>query len=361
MAGSQAVTRIGPDCGLPYVLPPKVMPRSDDEVAVISPSSGITMSVKRIGRVVAYSFQFPERLGGCAVHLIQADTQKSKKEKKANRIFKGFQQGCWPSDEELQRELQLKTETPKKRTNKEDKLKISYLLCASGKAKEAERTTLVPFQRHPLRNAALKGTMLTQQFTVNYGMAYKHVVAMGTHPINATTPLCIVESMALIRKRTAVVCSLNDDGMLCSSSSSSSSPTKTPEPLQKGFNEAYGCLYLPFQSMSFHDDGEPGLGPIVASLSLGAEATIKFRVKAKFLVDSPPPSRAAGAENVKAMRDEMQIENRHRTVLTLRLRHGSVCVQEGEELQRRFEHAVEPTGFRIACTTRSIDPDVNGR
>lgn len=38
--------------------------------------------------------------------------------------------------------------------------------------------------------------------------------------------------------------------------------------------------------MNHHDDGEPGLGPIVSSLSLGeVPASMKFRLKRKYTKD----------------------------------------------------------------------------
>ncbi|SPO34685.1 uncharacterized protein PSFLO_00156 [Pseudozyma flocculosa] len=345
-------SQVGPKKGLPLVPAPKLSLHADADVAIVSPVSGIVTHVKREGGLVAYSFNFPKRMGGCAVHLVQADVEHGATEDTADRIFAGFQQGSWPQEDPDESRKKKKKGKKRKRASG-SKMDIGFIT----DDQESGRSTLVPFRRHPLRSSSLKGAMLTQQFTVNYGMAYKHAVAMGTNPIDATTPRCVTSSMSLIRARTAAVCPLDDEGVHRSSS--------TSEAMQRGFNEAYGCLYLPFQSMSFHDDGEPGLGPIVSSLSLGAEATMKFRVKAKLLLDSPSSlSGGRGSREqaaARAMRQEMQTLNRDRTVLTLRLRHGSVCVQEGAELQKRFEHAVEPGGFRVACTTRFIDPDINGR
>ncbi len=95
--------------------------------------------------------------------------------------------------------------------------------------------------------------------------------------------------------------------------------------------------------MNFHDDGEPGLGPVVSSLSLGSTCRMKFRLKAKHQAVFPA------------------VKVRDRTVLDLPLRHGSVVVQEGHDLQRYFEHCVSPDGFRIAVTARRIDAEKNDR
>ena len=43
------------------------------------------------------------------------------------------------------------------------------------------------------------------------------------------------------------------------------------------FNELLTAAYMEKQSMGFHTDGERGLGPIVASLSMGSPAIMKFR------------------------------------------------------------------------------------
>uniref|UniRef100_V5F0P1 Alpha-ketoglutarate-dependent dioxygenase AlkB-like domain-containing protein n=1 Tax=Kalmanozyma brasiliensis (strain GHG001) TaxID=1365824 RepID=V5F0P1_KALBG len=136
--------------------------------------------------------------------------------------------------------------------------------------------------------------MLTQQFTCNYGVAYKHVVAMGTEPLDATSPPVILSTLDLLHAR-----------------------TRSAIPLSQEFNELYPVLYLEHQAMNFHDDGEPGLGPVVSSLSLGSTCRMKFRLKAKH---------QAQFEGVRP---------RDRTVLDLPLRHGSVVVQEGHDLQKR--------------------------
>ena len=43
------------------------------------------------------------------------------------------------------------------------------------------------------------------------------------------------------------------------------------------FNELLTAAYMEKQSMGFHTDGERGLGPVVASLSMGSPAVMKFR------------------------------------------------------------------------------------
>uniref|UniRef100_A0A0W0F0A1 Alpha-ketoglutarate-dependent dioxygenase AlkB-like domain-containing protein n=1 Tax=Moniliophthora roreri TaxID=221103 RepID=A0A0W0F0A1_MONRR len=79
----------------------------------------------------------------------------------------------------------------------------------------------------------------------------------------------------------------------------------------------------------FHTDDEPGLGPTVAGLSLGAPAKMHFR------------KRGTGHRD---------------TELTVLLRHGDILVMHGPKFQKTYEHTVIPENFRIAATARYIDP-----
>ncbi|GAC95641.1 hypothetical protein PHSY_003217 [Pseudozyma hubeiensis SY62] len=277
---------------------------------VISDGSGVIMSVRRDAGLVMYTFTFPETFGDCKVHLVQSDVDRGGREDEADRIFEEFQRLTWPSSSSS-------TEAPAKSTERNHS--TSSTTSQSGTIHNTSNVEAIPFRRHVLKTHAGGGRMLTQQFTCNYGVAYKHVVAMGTQPLcTLTSPAPILSTLSLLHTRTrSVVPSLEQD-----------------------FNELYPVLYLEHQKMSFHDDGEPGLGPIVSSLSLGSACRMKFRIKQKFSSHFP------------------RITNR--TLLDLPLRHGSVVVQQGKDLQRMLEHCVNPDGFRIAVTARRIDPVENG-
>lgn len=76
--------------------------------------------------------------------------------------------------------------------------------------------------------------------------------------------------------------------------------------------------------MSYHDDGEQGLGPIVASLSLGADATMSFRpkgVKKKGKRMGNGPDRTIGTK----------------VLVRLHLRHGDLTIMEGRGVQRDLD------------------------
>lgn len=78
--------------------------------------------------------------------------------------------------------------------------------------------------------------------------------------------------------------------------------------------------------MSFHTDGEYGLGSVVASISLGSDAVMSFR---------PKESKGKGAKAKKDQaepKDEAETASNARgttkVILKLRLRHGDICVME---------------------------------
>ncbi|KAF2224207.1 hypothetical protein BDZ85DRAFT_260574 [Elsinoe ampelina] len=156
------------------------------------------------------------------------------------------------------------------------------------------------------------------------------------------------------------------------------------------FNELLTIGYFDGQNIKYHDDGEKGLGPTVASLSLGFPADMLFRVKSKHwtgmtkggqFVHKRPlqgtshySSRLSAWEKLRsqigdatpkpdqlkrvATALELQDNVRDRKPwLRLRLSHGDVVVMHGAPLQEYFEHQVDPLGtLRFALTCRTILP-----
>ncbi|KAM0753582.1 hypothetical protein T439DRAFT_158525 [Meredithblackwellia eburnea MCA 4105] len=53
------------------------------------------------------------------------------------------------------------------------------------------------------------------------------------------------------------------------------------DPERVNFNECYSVAYMEGGKMNFHDDGEKGLGPVVSTMSMGCDAIMSFREKAK--------------------------------------------------------------------------------
>lgn len=98
--------------------------------------------------------------------------------------------------------------------------------------------------------------------------------------------------------------------------------------------------------MSYHDDGERGVGPIVASLSLGSDATMSFRAKLpkqarKVVNQNPELPEASGIAPVKVLAKDGDLDapspigatpvknkKSKKPVLQVQLRHGDVMIME---------------------------------
>lgn len=113
-------------------------------------------------------------------------------------------------------------------------------------------------------------------------------------------------------------------------------------------------------SKQYHDDGEKELGPTVATLSLGAQAIMTLRPKAKVNL-------GVNSKNARGTKPD---------VLKMVLRHGDLVVMHGTGIQKLYEvcphvslklaiflileqHAVTPKGkLRFALTSRYIRPEL---
>lgn len=117
------------------------------------------------------------------------------------------------------------------------------------------------------------------------------------------------------------------------------------------FNEVLSCCYVAENGgMKYHSDDEKGVGPVVASLSLGTSAVMSFKPRTK---------KKKGRSEAKREEDEdaeggTEGKGNSRPHLAMFLRHGDVVVQAGAELQKRWLHAVATKGFRIVCTARKM-------
>ena len=180
-----------------------------------------------------------------------------------------------------------------------------------------------------------------------------------------------------------------------------------PEAYQD-FNEELTFAYMDGQKIKYHDDGEKGLSPTIATLSLGASASMSLRVKSKYfggvsgvglLVDEKPMPcdillssaetkdakeyinktykgrvdawqeiqglKANGAngrllsERSKALAKELGLKRRNCSpLLSFALTHGDIMLMHGEDIQKYLEHQVEPENLlRFAMTCRTILPE----
>ncbi|OJD32311.1 oxoglutarate iron-dependent oxygenase [Diplodia corticola] len=234
-------------------------------------------------------------------------------------------------------------------------------------------------RRRPLATTSLKGQTLTQHFLMNYGMPYKFAVATASQPFSSAP-----------RPITATRSRLNWAARHCVGADVHSREAE--------FNELLALGYFEKQKISYHDDGEKGLGPTIATLSIGAPATMSIRMKEKHhfgvtekkgttdtrtYVDIPPiqgcnkfeerlsahaqleqlkreGDAAAYRERLKALPAELELKKKGKAkeLLEMHLRHGDIVVMHGAKMQQYYEHKVEPVGkLRFALTCRYIRPD----
>ncbi|KAL2198595.1 hypothetical protein P885DRAFT_33104 [Corynascus similis CBS 632.67] len=110
------------------------------------------------------------------------------------------------------------------------------------------------------------------------------------------------------------------------------------------FNELLALGYMEDDKINYHDDGERELGPVVAALSLGSPSTMRFRPK----------------RNTGFFLPTQQVQGRtcYKEVLEVTMKHGDMMVMIGTEIQKVYEHTVEPYGKRrFSLTARYIDPE----
>ncbi|PCH43386.1 hypothetical protein WOLCODRAFT_164397 [Wolfiporia cocos MD-104 SS10] len=181
---------------------------------------------------------------------------------------------------------------------------------------EAAASGDLPFRRWPLRSHKCRGTLLTNYFSQNCGEPYQYIGATDNTIPWEMAPSAVCRARALIEQRMF-------DALR----------------MKPGFNEVLSAAYMEKQKMAFHSDSERGLGPVVASLSLGSAAYMHFRLHNQY--------------------DSIKGKGTRRTALTLYLRHGDVLVMEGDGVQKYYEHTVIPINFRIAATARCINSQGN--
>lgn len=141
--------------------------------------------------------------------------------------------------------------------------------------------------------------------------------------------------------------------------------------------------------VQYHDDGEDSLGPTIASLSLGAKATMKFRLKDQYFRGSGPTSKVPVPDDavlpgcddfekrkqLKEQHDSKQLndaeytkqrmelagtfkEKESKPLISLDLHHGDMVVMDGALLQKYYEHSVTSGGkLRFALTARHVLED----
>ncbi|KAI9804405.1 MAG: hypothetical protein M1825_001304 [Sarcosagium campestre] len=229
------------------------------------------------------------------------------------------------------------------------------------------QTADIGLKRFSMKTSKVTNTH-TNHFAVNYGMPYKYVVDVDSKGFDEA-PRPIIR--ALRRMTWAGQESILDGSF------------------QK-FNELLAVGYFEEQKMGFHDDGEDTLGPTIATLSLGAPATMLLRMKKRphsggtgkiwELSRKPLPgcleyekrlalyeqSPTISSADVTKREDDLQAELTKNprflrcppNVLSLRIKHGDIVIMHGADLQKSYEHSVIPDGHRFALTCRYVDPSL---
>ncbi|KAI5810759.1 hypothetical protein BZA77DRAFT_254299, partial [Pyronema omphalodes] len=148
------------------------------------------------------------------------------------------------------------------------------------------QTAGIPFQRYLMTVAG--GMSYTAHYTYNVGAQYKYVANQPTVTFEEAHPV-VRAACNLLKGRVNWMHPGVD------------------------FNEILSVGYLEDQAMNFHQDGEKGLGPTVASISLGCPAEMLFRVK------------KSGTGKVS------------KPCLKLMLHHGDIMIMHGADIQRVYE------------------------
>ncbi|KAL1596419.1 hypothetical protein SLS60_009065 [Paraconiothyrium brasiliense] len=156
------------------------------------------------------------------------------------------------------------------------------------------------------------------------------------------------------------------------------------------FNEELILGYFEDQSIGYHDDGEPGLGPNIATLSLGDTGKMLIRMKPlhyygrtkagvydykhppipgclmyeervarheEFLRNAPSKHTEAYWKRVATELNLPRYSEKTPEVLDMTLRHGDQVFMVGADIQTYYEHSVSHEGhMRFALTCRTIEP-----
>ncbi|BGP30671.1 hypothetical protein JCM10296v2_002428 [Rhodotorula toruloides] len=221
------------------------------------------------------------------------------------------------------------------------------------------------FRRNKLSRHHAVGGLLCQQFTFNAGEHYRNAITATTYPFPPAALPYASAAPPLASDETTYAPECTRDAR---------KHLKTVVQLLVGpneladFNEILSVAYMSGGKMNYHDDGERGLGPYVASVSLGSDALMTFRAKGKKKTRAFGGGAGRTGKKAKAATstgddpeeteegDGKKADRSKRIVCKMRLRHGDVMVMEGEEMQRLFEHKVEPEGLRYAATARFVGP-----
>ncbi|CZR62926.1 uncharacterized protein PAC_12823 [Phialocephala subalpina] len=177
--------------------------------------------------------------------------------------------------------------------------------------------------RNPARCKGATSEILTSHYASNWGALYKYGVTPTTTGFDEA-PTAIIKALKRLTWAGEYAVTGNMQQF-------------------QAFNELLLLGYLEKGHIDYHDDGEKTLGPTVATLSLGSDATMHFRPKK----NSPIGVSGKGKKATKP------------DYLKIILNHGDLLVMHGTDIHKYYEHAVNPNGkLRFALTGRYVRPEM---
>ncbi|KAH6855041.1 hypothetical protein B0I37DRAFT_305211 [Chaetomium sp. MPI-CAGE-AT-0009] len=201
--------------------------------------------------------------------------------------------------------------------------------------------TDIGLRRNPAAVVGHKLEGYTRHFQQNFGAKYKFGVAVQSKGFDEAPDVVL---RALQRLIWAKKVSVEKSNAFIGTLDKESVGEHAIVPTDGDFNELLALGYMEDDKINYHDDGEHELGPVVAALSLGSPSTMRFRPKRNtgFLL----PTRQ---DRGKACFQE---------VLEVTMKHGDMMVMVGTEIQKVYEHTVDPHGMRrFSLTARHMDPE----
>lgn len=167
-------------------------------------------------------------------------------------------------------------------------------------------------KRHPIKSK-LDTRLFARQFTLNVGEHYKFALELNTVPWKDAPKVCN-DTLEYVKKIIE---------------------NFVPE-VSYDFNQMLVAIYMEGQRMSWHDDGEKGVGPIIVSLSLGSPAEMKVRRKLKKKVEASS-SKSSKNDEKGDYTPTFPIMRRNGPELLLNLNHGDIVIMAGDTLQEHYD------------------------
>jgi len=228
---------------------------------------------------------------------------------------------------------------------------------------------------HDEKKPAFAPGDLMTAFSMNYGMPYKFVAGGASKPFE-DGPWPVPETRRRLNWAARVFLPPSQD--------------QQNSRVETDFNEELIFAYLEGQKIEYHDDGEEGLGPRIATLSLGGRAKMFMRMKAKhhvgctksgmFLEERPRPNTVECEGRTKAWTKLQELraeptkyaaqrraipkelgiyEKRNKKpddLVSITLSHGDIVLMDGFDIQKYLEHKVLPEShLRFALTCRTVE------